>query len=67
MTLYLKAYRFSSGWANDQREYFSFIVSKPIKDFFIYEGRKKQKSSSKKGKYVKGFWNFQLKRMKKYF
>lgn len=53
-----EGYRFSSGWANDQREYFSFIVSKPIKEFFIYEGEKKQKSSSKKGKYVKGFLEF---------
>ena len=28
-----EGYRFSSGWASDQREFFSFVVSKPIKNF----------------------------------
>ena len=28
-----QGHRFSSGWARDQREYFSLIISKPVDDF----------------------------------
>ena len=30
-------YRFSSGWAADQREYFALILSKPVTNFILYD------------------------------
>ncbi len=53
-----EGYRFSSGWASDQREFFSFIVSKPVNDFIIYNNGKRVKASEKKGVNVKGFLEF---------
>ena len=57
-----EGYRFSSGWASDQREFFSLIVSKPVKDFIIYDGGRKIKDNMKLGKYVKGFLEFSTKK-----
>ena len=31
-------YRFSTGWAADQREYFAMVLSKPIQDIVVYNG-----------------------------
>ena len=41
-----QGHRFSSGWASDQREYFTLILSKPVTDFIIYDGDKKFKAMS---------------------
>jgi len=57
-----EGYRFSSGWASDQREFFSLIVSKPVKDFFIYNNGRKIKNTQKQGKYLKGFLEFSTKK-----
>ena len=34
----VSGYRYSSGWANDQRVYFTAEFSKPFKEFRLYEG-----------------------------
>ena len=54
-----QGYRFSSGWASDQREYFTLIISKPVKDFILYDRNKKYKGNELKGIYVKGFLEFE--------
>ena len=53
-----EGHRFSTGWARDQREYFSLIISKPVSDFIIYDRHKKFKGIERKGDYVKGFLEF---------
>ena len=53
-----EGYRFSKGWASDQREFFSLIISKPVKEFILYDGGRKIKKNETKGKYVKGFLEF---------
>ena len=53
-----EGHRFSSGWAKDQREFFSLIISKPVSDFIVYDRHKKFKVIEKKGDYVKGFLEF---------
>jgi len=57
-----EGYRFSSGWASDQREFFSLVVSKPVKDFMIYNNGRKVKASEKKGVFLKGFLEFSTKK-----
>ncbi len=57
-----EGYRFSSGWASDQREFFSLVVSKPVKDFIIYNNGRKVKANEKKGVFVKGFLEFSTKK-----
>ena len=57
-----EGYRFSSGWASDQREFFSLVVSKPVKDFIIYNNGRRVKASEKKGVFVKGFLEFSTKK-----
>ena len=54
-----QGYRFSSGWASDQREYFTLILSKPVKDFILYDRNKKFKGDELKGTFVKGFLEFE--------
>ena len=56
-----QGHRFSTGWAVDQREYFSLIISKPVDDFIIYDRHKKFKGDERKGDYVKGFLEFSTK------
>ena len=51
-------YRFSSGWAADQREYFSLILSKPVTNFILYDRNIRHYKDELKGKYVKGFLEF---------
>ena len=51
-------YRFSSGWAADQREYFSLILSKPATNFMLYDRNIRHYKDELKGKYVKGFLEF---------
>ncbi|MFL2623230.1 MAG: GH92 family glycosyl hydrolase [Flavobacteriaceae bacterium] len=54
-----EGYRFSTGWAKDQREFFSVVTSKPVKNFLLYDRGRKIKDNEKKGKYVKGFLEFE--------
>lgn len=51
-------YRFSKGWAIDQREYFTLVSSKPISEFILYEGDNKVDGNKAKGVYTKGFLEF---------
>lgn len=51
-------YRFSKGWANDQKEFFSMIISKPVDKFFIVNQDSVYDKSKKKGKGVIGFLEF---------
>ena len=57
-----EGYRFSSGWARDQREYFTLVISKPVKDFILYDGGNKHDSDELKGEFVKGFLEFETKK-----
>lgn len=54
-----EGYRFSKGWAKDQREYFTLISSKPVANFSIYEGDQKVEGNKAKGVYTKGFLEFE--------
>jgi len=54
-----EGYRFSKGWAADQREYFTLIISKPVSNFVIYDRNDKIEGAEKKGNYVKGFLEFE--------
>lgn len=53
-----EGYRYSKGWAADQREYFSLILSKPVKNFVIYNENTKLEGNEAKGKFIKGFLEF---------
>ena len=59
-------YRYSKGWALDQRIYFTAIFSKPIKNFVIYDEDSLINSrNSFKGKRVKGVAYFTTKNSEK--
>lgn len=51
-------YRFSKGWAADQREYFAMVLSKPVKNIMVYNGDQKLDGDAGKGKAIKAFLNF---------
>ena len=53
-----QGYRFSKGWANDQKEFFSMIISKPVDKFFIVNQDSVYDESKKTGKGVIGFLEF---------
>ncbi|MFI5188159.1 MAG: GH92 family glycosyl hydrolase [Chitinophagales bacterium] len=42
----VSGYRFSKGWANDQRIFFTAIFSNPIKKFMVYDSTSLQKGDS---------------------
>ncbi|GAA4330279.1 GH92 family glycosyl hydrolase [Mucilaginibacter gynuensis] len=44
----ITGYRYSKGWAKDQRIYFTMILSKPVKNFTVYD------STARDGKTVTG-------------
>ncbi|BAX82704.1 GH92 family glycosyl hydrolase [Labilibaculum antarcticum] len=52
-------YRFSTGWAEDQREYFAMVLSKPVKDMEVYNGDKLVKGDAAKGTAVKACLEFE--------
>ena len=58
-------YRFSQGWAADQREYFAMIISKPIDDITVFNGDNKKDGDAAKGSAVKAFLNFKTKAFEK--
>lgn len=51
-------YRFSKGWAPDQRLYFAIRLSTPMNQFEIYDNGVKQNANTAKGTGVKGFIRF---------
>lgn len=53
-----KGYRFSKGWANDQRLYFAIKISKPVTDFSVYDDATSLNAKSGKGKAIKGLISF---------
>ncbi|MFV8269976.1 GH92 family glycosyl hydrolase [Flavobacterium sp. GT2N3] len=53
-----EGYRYSKGWAEDEREYFSLILSKPVNNFVIYNENTKVEGNEATGKFIKGFLEF---------
>lgn len=54
----LVGYRYSSGWAKDQKIYFAAKFSKPFKSLDTYENGEKEQTSYRKGKKVKAVAHF---------
>lgn len=54
----LAGYRYSTGWAKDQRTYFTAILSKPIKKFEVYDAATINSGNALEGTMVKGVLNF---------
>jgi predicted alpha-1,2-mannosidase len=50
----VSGYRYSKGWANDQRVFFTAVFSKPIKDFIVSEAGEVKKGNSLKAVRVYG-------------
>jgi predicted alpha-1,2-mannosidase len=50
----ISGYRYSKGWAPDQRIYFTAVFSKPIKNLLLYDSTAVQSGTELKGKYIKG-------------
>ncbi|MDP4209034.1 MAG: GH92 family glycosyl hydrolase [Bacteroidota bacterium] len=51
-------YRFSKGWANDQRVYFAIKLSKPVDDLKLFDAQKAVDGNSAKGKAITGILSF---------
>lgn len=54
----LEGYRFSKGWAQDQRLWFAIRSSVPLKQFTVYEGNTKKEGREGKAKEIKGLISF---------
>jgi predicted alpha-1,2-mannosidase len=54
----LEGYRYSSGWAKDQRIYFAIKSFTPIEQFDIYNNDTLLKGKSGKGNFIKGLISF---------
>ncbi|WP_460539296.1 GH92 family glycosyl hydrolase [Echinicola sediminis] len=54
----LSGYRFSKGWAEDQKIYFKAIVSKPIQSLELYDLNEKKEGDEITGKRVKALMGF---------
>ncbi|WP_143309603.1 GH92 family glycosyl hydrolase [Chitinophaga vietnamensis] len=54
----LVGYRFSKGWAEDQRLWFAIKSNVPLKQFTVFEGDDKKDGKELKGKNVKGVISF---------
>ncbi|MGZ3874822.1 MAG: glycoside hydrolase domain-containing protein, partial [Mucilaginibacter sp.] len=54
----IAGYRFSKGWADDQRIYFTAVFSKPIKSFRVYNKNEIATGTELKGDEVKGVVSF---------
>ncbi|MBW8686840.1 GH92 family glycosyl hydrolase [Chitinophaga rhizophila] len=55
----LVGYRFSKGWAEDQRLWFAIKSSVPMKDFQVFDGDNKLTGIEGKGKTIKGVISFE--------
>jgi predicted alpha-1,2-mannosidase len=51
-------YRFSKGWAKDQRLWFAIKISKPAKSFVLYDQEQKINDNKLTARTVKGFLNY---------
>lgn len=56
----VEGYRFSRGWARDQRIYFTAVFSRPIKRFDVYEDSVQKTGNSLKGIRTKGVAHFDI-------
>lgn len=56
----LAGYRYSKGWAVDQRIYFTAIFSKPIKNFLLFGDTVLHEGNSLEDKFVKGIAFFDV-------
>lgn len=56
----IEGYRYSKGWAPDQRIYFAAVFSKPIKSFAVYEDSVLKEGTALTGRFVKGVAAFSL-------
>lgn len=56
----ITGYRYSKGWASDQRIYFAAIFSKPIQHFSVYEDSVLKEGTSLTGHFVKAVARFSL-------
>ena len=54
----ISGYRYSRGWAKEQRIYFTAVFSRPIKDFSVYDSLVLKSGASLTGKKVKGVISF---------
>ena len=54
----LVGYRFSKGWAKDQRVYFAIKLSKPMDSFQVIEGETLQEGTELTSQYVRAMLNF---------
>ncbi|MDX2432816.1 MAG: hypothetical protein QNK35_17895, partial [Bacteroides sp.] len=54
-----EGYRYSKGWADDQREYFMLELSKPVKQLVLYSDGIKLEGEEAEGTVVKGFLEFE--------
>jgi predicted alpha-1,2-mannosidase len=54
-----KGYRFSKGWAKDQRLYFAIKSDVPVKDFKVYDDQNPQPGTKAQGKAIKGLISFE--------
>lgn len=54
-----EGYRYSKGWAKDQREYFTLELNKPVKNFALYSDGKEVNGTETEGTIVKGFLEFE--------
>jgi predicted alpha-1,2-mannosidase len=52
-------YRFSKGWAKDQRLYFAVKSNIPVKDFKVYDDQNLQPGTKAQGKAIKGLISFE--------
>jgi predicted alpha-1,2-mannosidase len=55
----IEGYRFSNGWAAEQRIYFTAVFSKPIESFAVYDDAVQKGGKELNGKKVKGVLSFQ--------
>jgi predicted alpha-1,2-mannosidase len=54
----IEGYRFSKGWAVDQRVWFAIRSSAPVRNWLVFEGNDQGKGDSLKGKKIKGVLSF---------
>ncbi|MGZ3952378.1 MAG: GH92 family glycosyl hydrolase [Flavisolibacter sp.] len=54
----VSGYRFSKGWANDQRVFFTAIFSKPIKTFSVFDSTSNLAQTSGTGRRLRGVASF---------
>ncbi|MDR0412311.1 MAG: GH92 family glycosyl hydrolase [Dysgonamonadaceae bacterium] len=56
----VSGYRFSTGWANDQRLYFTAVFSQPIRQFLVSDTHSKRNEKELKAQRVYGVVSFDL-------